>query len=138
MSAISFPPYEPQPLHVCHQDCDHGVFDVCFDADLRYGREIAHTSIEFLQRHPETLTDDSQQRNRAWCAWWDAVRQAENRLPSYRAWPLVRQFAPAEHRHHPAHARHIRACTTRLLKALRRESKAAIRTPAGMCAPRTP
>ncbi len=116
MTAITFPPYRPQPMPASHQDTDTGAFDCFFDADVRRQGHpnAAQVTIEMALKLRTALTDNSKQRNYAWLRWW----QACDRARVFDKEHLVRECAPTERPGHPAHERHIKACTTRLLRLL--------------------
>lgn len=120
-TAIAFPPYHPEPLPSQNTDC--GVFDMLFDADVRsLDRQATPADEDCMGDLPlagvihlrQGLSDDSKHRNHAWLAWRRAALAA-NRAGLHA---LVRQYAPTERAGYPAHERHIKACTTRLCRAL--------------------
>lgn len=108
------------------QDTDLGCYDVCFDGDLRAGAAaVRDLPVEILELSRRSLSDDSRQRNRAWVAWWAVCAQAEQAGRT----DLVRFHAPTERPGRAAHAQHVRACTTRLQRALAAVDQTHGRTP---------
>jgi hypothetical protein len=122
--ALVCPPWRPEPpSQGVEQDGDRGVFDVCFDADIRrqlpppVAAHIGGLTIDALQDlTTEALTDSSTWRNYAWLRWWQACSEADRLGHGH----LVAGYAPHECRGRPAHARHIKAQTTRLRRAIAR------------------
>lgn len=122
---IAFPPYCPEPLP--RQDTDGGLWDMAFDADVSRLEQQdclaglpgdrctrASVTVEQALNLRLTLSDDSRYRNHAWLAWWRACTVAE----LVDCGHLIATYAPHERPGRAAHARHIRACTTRLQRAV--------------------
>ncbi len=132
-TGIAFPPYHPEPKPL--QDTDGGLWDTAFDADVRRLEQaddpvtnIGALSLAEAQLCRLALSDNSQHRNHAWLAWWRMLQAAERAGLGH----LAEQYAPHERPGFPAHERHIKACTTRLRRALCKYPGFIVNRPAGV------